>query len=58
MILEKVLTYLGLRSILSWLSMSSRMVYFVFFLILVLFLSERNNEKLSSDLRKVTESKI
>lgn len=58
MILEKVLTYLGLRSILSWLSMSSRMVYFVVFLILVLFLSERINEKLSSDLRKVTESKI
>lgn len=50
--LEMALPYLGLSSILSWSSMLSRIVYFVFFLILVLFRLKKNKAKVSSDPRK------
>lgn len=50
--LEMALPYLGLSSILSWSSMLSRIVYFVFFLILVLFRLKKNKAKVSSDPQK------
>ena len=43
------LPYLGLSSILSWSSMLSRMVYLVFFLILVLFRLKWTKKKVHSD---------